>query len=319
MKNRPWLHVVCALAIGLLAFAPCRGDLFAQEDPGPPRGEPRDDRFDRDPGPSAEGRLQRLMKAIQFLRDQGFPKEADMIGRELKQAPDGPRREGGDEQRREAPRDQGGRPDGPDKEHVARIRHLAVAIEHLQAAGMPDLAMEVKEKGGRMLGMGPGMPPQPGMPSPPPPGFEPQMDRLSHALEETRKALGEVERRVRESEQLGRAVDEAHQRINEMSRLAEERAREMEQRLGPRLEELERHVARRMQEMERGVNELLQQTQRQMNEQIERLLQEQQERVQMEQREREEMKLRELQEMKKRQRAERAEKEKATEKAEDGD
>ena len=51
-------------------------------------------------------------------------------------------------------------------------------------------------------------------------------------LEETRKALGEVERRVGESEQLGRAVDEAHQRINEMSRLAEERAREMENRRG---------------------------------------------------------------------------------------
>ena len=112
MKNRLWLHVVCALAIGLLAFAPCRNYLLAQENPGPPQGEPRDDRFDRgdfrsyegerpddrrpedrregsdrDPGPNAEGRLQRLMKAIQFLRDQGFPKEADLIGRELKQAP----------------------------------------------------------------------------------------------------------------------------------------------------------------------------------------------------------------------------------------
>ena len=29
---------------------------------------------------------------------QGFPKEADLIGRELKQVPDGPRCEGGDQQ-----------------------------------------------------------------------------------------------------------------------------------------------------------------------------------------------------------------------------
>ena len=91
MKNRLWLHVVCALAIGLLAFAPCRNYLLAQENPGPPQGEPRDDRSDgggfrsfeevspddrrpddrregsdRDPGPNAEGRLHARRRQSSF-------------------------------------------------------------------------------------------------------------------------------------------------------------------------------------------------------------------------------------------------------------
>lgn len=98
---------------------------------------------DRNPDESRalSQQAERLANRLRELRGEGERREGERPDRER------PGREGSDRERGEGDRPRGDRPERegdqprrPRPEQVERARHLRAAIEHLRAAGMPDLA-----------------------------------------------------------------------------------------------------------------------------------------------------------------------------------
>ncbi|MCA9265460.1 MAG: hypothetical protein KDA60_16485 [Planctomycetales bacterium] len=247
------MGVVC---LGIVTFSQSRA--ISQEPDGDVRQErrgdrerPRDDERARDLERERDEDARRRERAV---REERMERE---IARE--------RREG----------------DRPERGNLEqRRRHVAEAIEQLQAAGLHDLAAEVRDKAHDQLA--PGRRDAPGVPPGPDPELREHVEHLTNSMREMQNVMREVFENLAKSERVAQATEEAHQGLRELTEQVEHRSGDLErgldralrdatEELGRRSEELERHVGSRFEELERQFGQHVEALERQTAERFEKL------------------------------------------------
>lgn len=174
---------------------------------------------------------------------------------------------------RRAPRARDREPD----EQAARQRHLEMAIEHLQAAGLHDLARQVfghlrPSPPGRPLRVAPRAERE--RPRPRPEGDE-QIRHLTHMIEELHGMLRGLHERMQDSVAIAPATDEAHRGLDELRRHVDQMMGELERAVhegaNQHVENFERSVNERFEHIERNVTERFEKIERFLRELDERL------------------------------------------------
>jgi hypothetical protein len=263
------LGIVCMLGTASLS-------TVAAQESGERRVERRNDRdrdADRDRGPDRNrevkrDREQRRLKLDFVLSDDGDGREmVERLVRELRE-----RFAGSDrrirEQRRPARRVPQTR-DGEHDEQAARLHHLAVAIEHVQAAGLHDLAEELR---GHLHQPRPRRAPRSARrheegPSGPRAEGDERIRNLTNMVEEIHGTLRGLHEQMGNMATIGRAPDEAHRGLDEFRHHLEQRMHEFERAVHDVSEGVNRHV----ENLERSINERFEQMERNVAERFEEI------------------------------------------------
>ena len=137
----------------------------------------------------------------------------------------------------------------------SREYHLRSAIRHLRAAGLGDeaerLERSVRQHRGqdtaRTRDRGPSDRTQnqnrPNRPH----------GHIDETVRQLQQAMEQLNQRVRSTEQLHRAVDLAHQQLDELRNKAAAHTEELERHVGHRIEDLERSTNQRLEDFEREI------------------------------------------------------------------
>jgi predicted RNase H-like nuclease (RuvC/YqgF family) len=81
------------------------------------------------------------------------------------------------------------------------------------------------------------------------------MQHVQQMLGQLRGAVEHLENRAQNSEELGRAIDQAHRKIEELGRHLENRSQDLERQLQHTLEDLERSTSQHFEEFERNAGQ----------------------------------------------------------------
>ena len=183
---------------------------------------------------------------------QERPRGENDRGTEARRRPERDVRERGDERSESRSRQDRGRSVNP---HESRENHLRAAIRHLRAAGLGDeaqrLERSLQERRGqdtqRTRGRGPSNRERDQRRP------NPSHDRVEETVRHLQQAMEQLNQRVRSTEQLQRAVDLAHQQLDELREKAAPHTEELERHFGHQIEGLERSTNHRLEEFERDL------------------------------------------------------------------
>ena len=130
------------------------------------------------------------------------------------------------------------------EERSDRQRHLASAIEHLEAAGLPEIARLVRHRAARPESQRPSQPPRSNRRQEDSDTNVPTSGRqLTRMTEELRGAFRELQGHVRRLEHNRPALDEVHRQLEEVHQQMDQRARQLERATSEVADALKQHVA----------------------------------------------------------------------------